>query len=328
MENVYKGSYIITCDLKKRFSQFKHLCIKTPDVNNFFDDFNENLARLIQKAHPDGEIIVLDVEEIANKILKIAVKEQQRIKGLIVSTSVDFATPRRGIVLELNRLINENGEIIGIGARPGHPSFQQQFKKIAKMTEEKPVIIVEDGIFSGTTLNTIITELKKQYVDVALVIVGFAFPEGLKKLQSVYNGEIIAINQFNNLIDWMPDHDFFPFAPNCGRVLGVKMNGSVLPFYNYNGVSYSVPYILPFAPIEEWASIPKDYSFSISYYCMNKAVDFYEKIDEMNGYNLTLKDVISINPRISASVSVNAKYFPVIHEKIGRFLYNINKECW
>jgi hypothetical protein len=322
-----KRDYIVTCDLAERFAQLKNMGMKTPDLDEFFGEFDETLVKLVKRAYPEDNVLVYNVHDLAHQILETAIEKQKETRGVIVSTCVDFAIPQRGAILEINRIVNEKGDIIGIGPRPGHLPLEEQFTNVVNIAGKRPIILVEDGIFSGKTLSCVVQGLKERGVEIECLIVGFSLKGGMEELEKIYDGEVISIKQINDFIDWMPDHDFFPFAPNCGRVLGIKMNGSTLPFYNQNGISYSIPYILPFAPMEEWTSIPKEFNFKISYFAMERACEFYSALDKMNG-GVKIKDVIGGNPRISAPVTVEPKVFPTIHEKIGRILHGIHAECW
>lgn len=322
-----KKLYILTCDLEKKFQHFHHLGIKTPNLPSFFKKFRGRLTEKIQTAIPDGKVVSLGIGEISNSVLNIATEKQTGTQGLIISTSPDFSAPKRGVALEINRLANQEGQIIGHGPRPGFQSLDDQFRNISNQCLGRPVIVVEDGSFSGSTVVEVINRLRHRKIKIAAVIVGFAFPEGLEKIKSVYDGEVIAINKLDNLIDWVPDHDFFPFAPNCGRVLGFKLNEkNILPYYDVKGVSHSFPYILPFAPMEKWTSIPHEACYAISHFCLQSAIDFYKEIERINSRDICLKDVFGTNPRVSSPICIEPTFLLDNNEKIVSYLTSVINE--
>lgn len=327
-----KRKYVLTCDLEHKFSQLEHVGLKVPG-GGFFDKFDEKIKEFIQSAYPDDEVVIFGVNQLAAEILSIATQKEAELDGFIVSTCADMAVPRRGATLEINRLFNSDGEFIGLGPRPGNLSLEMQLRRVASAAQRKPIILVEDGTFSGSTLSFITQWLKEYGANVQVIVVGFAFSKGMKKIREVFNGQIIAVNELDNLIDWMPDHDFFPFAPNGGRVLGVQVNGSHYPFYDHRGGSFSVPYVIPFVSskkMEAWTSIPdiNKLHFHFSSYCMEKAIEYYDALDKLNQKEVRVEHLMSVKPRVSTSIATNCLYLPAIQNEIAGYLHGINSECW
>jgi hypothetical protein len=287
-------------------------------------EFQSGLQELAQECYPQDKILLLDIDSMSAEVLSLVNSIADNRDILVLSTSVDFSVPRRGYVLEVNRLINEDGEIIGIGARPGHHGLDTQFDYISKAASGRPVILVEDGVFSGKTSEHIVRSLQQKAVNVTDVVTCFAFPHGIRRLnESFPKLRVHFVHGLDNLIDWVPDHDFFPAAPNCGRVLGVKIGSSYMPYYDRCGATYAVPYILPFSPITDWASIPNGFSKRFSEYCLRKAYEFFDKLDGINGRGIEYSDLQAINPRISVPISVSSKIFTDKHERIASHLYSI-----
>jgi len=322
-----KKQYILTSDLEKKFQHLHHLGIKTPNLEKYFKKFRRQLIEKIKDAIPDGDVFSIGIGEISSKVLNIATEKQLGTQGLIISTSPDFSAPKRGATLEINRLADITGQIIGHGPRPGFQTLDDQFRNISNQCMGRPVIVVEDGSFSGSTVVEIIKRLRERKIKIAAVIVGFSFPEGLEKIKSVFDGEIIAINKLENLIDWVPDHDFFPFAPNCGRVLGFKLTDkNILPYYDAKGMSHSFPYILPFAPMEKWTSIPQSACYPISHFCLQSAIGFYKEVEKINSRDILIKDVMGINPRISSPICVEPTFLLDNNTKIVSYLTSVINE--
>ncbi len=321
-----KGTYILVCDLGSKIKSFRQLGIKTPEQNDpFFIEFQDELAKMISEAHPYANLLVMNMEELAMQILakahdlrKVLVKD-----AVVVSSCLDIAAPRRGFVLEVNRLIDFEGNLLGIGSRPGCPTIDEQIMGIKTLISDRPVIVVEDGSFSGRTLSHVLKKFKEAKVKVSAVVLGFMFPNSLASLRRHFSEELIVISEINHVIDWMPDHDFFPFAPNCGRVIGVSVHGENYPFFNYDGASYSVPYILPFSPMGDWASIPKEYENKISLFCLQKALELFTLLEKMNnGKDIRIGDLIGVRPLVSVPISIRQRFFPGIDTRVRSFLHD------
>jgi len=321
-----KSTYILVNDLGSKIKSLRQLGIKTPEQNDpFFTEFQKELAKMIGEAHPDAEILAMDMEELSMQILsrahelrKILVKD-----AVVVSSCLEIAAPRRGFVLEVNRIVDFEGQLLGIGPRPGCPPVSEQIMGIKTLVSDRPVVVVEDGSFSGRTLSHVLKVFKETRVEVSAVVLGFMFPNSLASLRRNFSGELIVMREINHVIDWMPDHDFFPFAPNCGRVVGVSVHGENYPFFNYDGASYSIPYVLPFSPMKDWASIPKEHENKISLFCMQKALELFTLLEKMNnGKEIKIGDLIGVRPLVSVPISVRQKMFPRVDTRVRSFLHD------
>lgn len=325
-EKTEKSAYVLVFDLGSKIKALRQLGLKTPEHNDpFFLEIQTDLTKMISQALPDAEILAYEMEDLSYQILtrahelrKILVKD-----AVVVSSCLEIAAPRRGFVLEINRLVDFDGQILGIGPRPGCPTISEQIRGIKTLVADRPVIIVEDGSFSGRTLAYVLKLFKESGVQVAALVLGFMFPQALASLRRSYEGEMIVIRELNNVIDWMPDHDFFPFSPNCGRVVGVSVHGLNYPFFNYDGASYGVPYILPFSPMHDWASIPKDSCNEISLYCMHKTLELFDLLEKMNnGKEIKIGDLTGARPLVSVPISVRQKFFPSLDTRVRSFLHD------
>jgi hypothetical protein len=300
------------------------------DTDDFFHHFHQSIANFIQDIYPQDEVKLVTIGSMVQDVLSLAGKKQVGKDAFIVSTCVDFAVPKRGRTLEVNRLVDGSGKIIGIGTRPGHEALDTQCAKIARLANNKPVIIVEDGIFSGETIEHIVNCLRQNRVNVTNVVACFAFPEGMNRLNATLKGiELDYAHDVGDLIDWVPDHDFFPGAPNCGRVVGTKVLDLFMPFYDRHGSSFSFPYITPFSPMAEWASIPNAVSHSLASFCLRSAAKFFEKLDIANGgKQVTFAELQGVNPRISVPIAVNSSVFPDKFTGVSGYLNRILVESY
>lgn len=317
------GTYVLTCDLATRIRALRQIGIKTPEAEDpVFVRFHNELVRRIKAGLPNDHLRVIKMDDLADKILAVALMKKTSLKrATVVSSCVEIAAPRRGHTIEINRIIDKDGRIIGWGPRPGHPTLDEQLDAIT--TVPQPVVLVEDGSFSGRTLAHVLNKMKRRSIEVEAVVVGLGFPEALKTIREEFGGEIIVVEHLDRLIDWMPDHDFMPFTPNCGRIFGFPMNGDALPFYTYNGASYSVPYILPFCPVKEmgeWTSIPQKDCMSISLFCLQSAIELFFLLEQLNERQIKIGDLMGVQPAISIPIALGQQTFPRLDERVVDYL--------
>lgn len=321
-----RNTYILVNDLGSKIKSLRQLGIKTPAQNDpFFTEFQEELAKMIGEAHPNTNVLAIDSEDLAMQILAKAnkIRKASAKDAVIVSLCLEIPVSRRSIALEANRIIGFDGQQLGIGSRPGYPSLSEQISTTKIFANNRPVILVDDGSFSGKTLSYILKRFREEKVNVVAVVLGLMFPGALASIKRYYFEDLVVVNEIDHALEWMPDHDFFPFAPNCGKVIGTSANGENYPFFNYDGVSYCVPYILPFSPMHDWATIPKEYGNRISLFCLQKAIELFVLLERINNRKeLEIGDIAGINPLVSLPISVGQKLLPQINTSIRRFLHD------
>jgi hypothetical protein len=302
--------------------------LKTPeDDDEILTSFRVGLSNLISEAIPNIEVINLDMKDLSRKVWVEALRRKSDVRNdIVLSSCFEMSSPMRGNTLEINRIVDIDGNILGIGPRPGCLPIDEQIYGIAKLVDGRPVVLIEDGVFSGKTLAFVLQRLLEKRINVHAVVVGILFSSGLEVIRRVYKGEVVVIEENNDPIEWMPDHDFFPFMPDCGRVLGVKMCEGVTPYYSHEGASYTFPYISPFGDLENWASIPKNKCWNISNFCLEKAADFFSKMNQLNGRELKIRDLLGITPRVSVPISLGSTHFPSLDLVISDHLRTLGQE--
>lgn len=253
---------------------------------------------------------MVDMTDLAADIMT---KTRQEIDNgtIVVSTCLEIAAPTRGATLEINRVIGNDGEIIGLGPRPGHEDLVTQIESISRRANGRPIAIVEDGTFTGATLCTVLELFERVRARVEAIVLGFAFPKAIDALKARVNGSVhtIEVTSHSQLLDWMPDHDFMPLIPNCGRTFGSTVSGRIQPYYTSEGWSYAAPYIYPFGRPAEWASIPEAAALRFSVECLNLTRDFFSEISHLNG-GLTVGQLTKSWARVSIPYYVGEQYFP------------------
>lgn len=316
LERIEKGkrTYILTLDLETKIRSLRYIGFKTPEPSDcFFSELQDELAKRIQKAMPEVDLQVIEMGNLSERITAKAFERGSLLRNaVVVSSCLEISSPHRGYTLEINRIVDIGGRIVGLGSRPGHPSIDEQIAGMASIIARQPVVIVEDGSFSGKTMCHVIRKFKQRNMNIAAVVIGFAFPRALEAIREEFDGDVITIEEPERLLDWMPDHDFFPLTPNCGRTFGVVVNGGVFPFYTHDGASYSMPYVLPFSPMTEWTSIPKEHTNNISMFCLQQTKELFSILNRMNKTTIRIGDLVGTRTRISIPVCVDQKQFPPV----------------
>jgi len=294
------GTYLLTEDLAEKIEL---LSVRTPGFHDsFYQGIQDQLADAVQKAvGEDNEVLRVPMYKLASQANAYIDKTWDE-PVLVVSTCPELAYPARGVSIEVNRLVDLQGMAIGVGPRPGHPPLAQQVMAIARQAGTRPVVIAEDGIFSGTTLKSIVGALQTAGINIAGIVAGFRFKLEENKVLEEMGIPISVIHpEIDNLIDWVPDHDFLPFTPGCGKVLGSMVGNDAYPFYDHDQATFCVPYVAPFGPVTRWASLPEERVEAFSRECLDIARRIYESLEELNG-PLLITDVMSSRQRVGVPI--------------------------
>ena len=321
------GTYVVTYDVASRLQAFRPKTLAIPRPNDsLFERFHMSLFTEIQKALPGITIDTIEMSELRRKIWE---QVESRIIDLnqqvVLSTCPEIAdsNPKsEGLLLNINRLFNTDGQLIGHGPRPGFEPLVNQFDDLAQKITGRSVVLIEDGAFSGGTLRSVLHELNSRGITVTAIIVGFCCTRAKFVLGHVFKGELVIVHPIENLLDWIPDHDLIPFIPNCGRVLGEAVDHSFMPVRSSEGFSYAYPYILPFGKIEEWASLPIEGARDLSRLCLDTSIELFGRVCP----KMTIGELLRANPRASMPVEIGADQAQVaLDGEIVGFLERMRK---
>lgn len=322
------GTYVVTYDVASRLQAFRPKTLTVPRLNDpLFERFHMGLFQKVQQALPGITIDTIEMSELRRKIWE---QVDSRITNLdqqaVLSTCQEIAdsNPKsEGLILNINRLFNTDGQLIGHGPRPGFKPLAKQYDDLAKKIAGRSVVLIEDGAFSGGTLRYVLHELNSRGITVTAIVIGFCCTRAKFVLGHVYAGELVIVHPIENLLDWIPDHDLIPFIPNCGRVLGEPTGDhSFMPVRRSDGFSCAYPYILPFGKIEEWASLPVEGARELSRLCLDTSIEIYSRV----GQKMTIGELLGANPRVSMPIELGAHEAKVSPEtEIVAFLETMRK---
>ncbi|HEU0080453.1 MAG TPA: phosphoribosyltransferase [Candidatus Paceibacterota bacterium] len=321
-------TYIITHDLGERIQSLQSIGLRTPAASDdFFLGFNHGLKSLISEALPGVEVIDYDMKGLASEVWAESTRMLESITdSVFVSTCAEVASLRRGQTIEVNRIVDETGKIIGLGPRPGNPRLGEQIARIVAYADGRPIILTEDGAFSGYTVEYILKLLRARGARVAAVVLGLCFPGAKELFSKSFEGELVIVEKVDHPFEWMPDHDFVPFVPNCGRVYGGRFGKDVLPYYSHDGHAFSFPYVRPYGDPVDWASIPQEHAAELSRFCLQTSHMLYEILDKLNGRSIMMHDLLASKPRVCVPMSMGGNDLPQTDFCVSEYLSEVCQE--
>lgn len=303
-----RGTYVVTFDAESRLQAYRAGGLNVPhQYDPLFGNFHRILSEKLKSALPDVNIHTVGMGRVRLKIWKeVENRIQDMTHQVVLSTCQEIAdsTPRsEGLVLNINRLFNTEGEMIEYGPRHGFKPLDEQFKELAEKIAGRSVVLIEDGAFTGGTILYVLKELKDLGIKVTAVVIGFCCTQAHPLLKELLNGELAVVDSLENLVDWIPDHDLIPFIPNCGRVLGEQSSSGYAPVKTVSGASCAYPYILPFGKMEKWATMPSEGARDLSCFCLDTSIEIFSRVG--NG-KVTIGELIKACPRVSLPVVIGA----------------------
>ncbi|MCA9309190.1 hypothetical protein KC973_02340 [Candidatus Saccharibacteria bacterium] len=325
-----KKQFALTLDLGERLEEFRRVGIDTPGPHDeYITDIQAEIGRIVNRSLPeDYDVSPIHVGDLADDIIgKASQLPAVRHGATILSTCPEIAYPTRGMEIDINRLISFDGKNLGLGPRPGRELVKDQMRLVHAKTHRSGVVLVEDGVFSGATVRHVIDRLEQSRIPIRGVAVGLDCSETFAGEMEARGYDFFVTKQGTHYVDWVPDHDFIPFIPGSGRVLGVHLNDEegAIPLYDHReSTSYTVPYIEPFGPIDDWASIEKTKAQQASVALLGLAIDLFLTLERRNAdIDLRIGDLLRTKQtrlRTSLPARLNKPHFPPLDSKVSKYL--------
>ncbi len=325
-------TYVVTYGMAHRLQSFRSETFSVPPIDHrVFKNFQTGLVERVEEALPQTRVHAIHMDELERNIWKQAEGCLARQRNpVVLSTGAELAsasllnTKVENHTLHFNRLFNHNGEIIGYGPRHGYDSLSRQFEELGRKIGTRPIVLLEDGAFSGQTLRFILNRLKAQGLKVSNLIVGFCCARAQVLLKEAFNEETIIVDEIVDLVDWIPDHDLIPFTPNCGRVIGRQTDEGFTSVHTLDGLTHSFPYILPFGKMGEWSSLPQECLGELSKFCLDAAIEIFSEFGEYAGHKVTIGDLVKCYCRFSMPITIgNHEVILPLETEIVSFLKKV-----
>ena len=235
---------------------------------SFFSNLREKFSERMREMFSSFELV--SETELVTGLEKLLCA-----RGLPV-ISLDRAYSSSSLNLEVSRVVDESGKIVGLKNRPGTPSIRDQVELI-RQSGVQEVTLVDDVIFSGSLMKQIIECLEKEGIHIHLVCAGIGIDEGVKVIENV-GCEVKCVRNYTKIIDEVCERDFYPGIPFSGRLLAGEYN-------------FSAPYVHPFGDPIGWASIPVEYAADFSRFCLLQTISLFEKVESCSGREVLCRDL-------------------------------------
>jgi hypothetical protein len=237
----------------------------------FFNQLRKEMEKYLSRIFGVDNVDMVSADELARGIKKFLQK-----KGL-PAISMDRVYYRTNPEIQITRAVDEALNDLGVAPRFGAPPLREQYTAIARKYKGKEIALIDDVLFSGKSLMSIIRSLEAEGIKVSVVIVGIAIGKGIKKVKEETTIEILTVRYYAEVIDEICERDFYPGVPLSGRtVINMPMD-------------VGVPYLYPFAinqkgesKLEEWASIPKEKQKDFSIFGLEQAIRLWEEIESLS----------------------------------------------
>ncbi len=279
--------YVVTLDVERRLNQAGF-----PVTATQLQPLRERFLRQLQD-HVPGELIVYDESDYRRRMNALA--DKLRPHGQLVSMTDDYVDDADDY-LELNRAgYPVNGHITKMDipvARHGSPPASAQFDTAAARANGRPIILVDDGVWSGGTLNYVITQFQQRGCPVVLVGGGIIrsphVPTNIDQiLHSLFP---FPDDQGRELADWICERDFTVIVPNFGRQLATP-DLSALD-HRRIGMAYFGPTGFPY----DCASIEPPHQKPYSTICIEFNLDLLTLLEGLRGNGMMQLGELTTKP--------------------------------
>ena len=186
--------------------------------------------------------------------------------------------------------------------------------------ESAKILLIDDGVFSGGTIEFVADLLSKLKIQKSQIsVLGFIGNGASEQLQN-QGIAVETIQKVTNLYDWVDSRDFGIFG---GKTLAQSKSG---------GVSSSIPYLFPFSSAEG-ASIDKFGTlFTLSAAVIGCQIKLLTQWEKQSGQNITFKNLIEagfplpINRQKSINPTLNTRAVDFLFESLSQIEKEQNRK--
>lgn len=257
----------------------------------FFQHFFNELARNISAVFRDSGHPVNVIRIWASDLSKLIAETVSRFQsGKTKTVSLDRIYARADFYIDVSRAeepLSEGGwKFIGLAPRAGFPSLNEQLSSIiGQLTPANEVVLIDDGLWSGSTLSAITTALEDAGLKIRKIVVGI-----MVEAEDRYglHSRVVYGKQIPSVVDWVCERDFIPGISLSGRSVG-QLNGHPTP--TMLSPSVGALYLPGLGDAEKWASLPSEAGREFSAFCIDEARMIFAEIARLNQRQLALGDL-------------------------------------
>lgn len=207
------------------------------------------------------------------------------------------------IFLDCTRL-NGSSSLVSRNNSNDFSSVDIQVETISKKLKTmglNQIILVDDVVFSGSVLSSVIELFKNNGINVIGIRSAVATTNSFKKFNNELGlGLKCKYLLGENVIDQICERDFYFGIPQSGI--------SILE----DGVIYKAPYFKPFGNPVERASIPVQYEDDFSKGCLKRSLWLWNEIEKLSGRNFYISDL----PEVISNTNSDDKIVKVLKKGV------------
>jgi hypothetical protein len=281
LEEIKGNTYLVTEDLSKIIKTWCEEIKKPfPDPKGaFYDETMASLCNALQRyCFRESDVKVIDVPRasFADILERGRSYDADLRKEFWVSLDHVYADVgekgKDGFEISITRFVDKDDAELPRGPRPesnfdtitGQVFACAQTWREASESGPRPVVLVDDGTFTGETITTILEELANHDMYVDSIRLGVANPKAINYIARWLHKTGHQVRFLGCLklcppvFDWVAERDFFPGVPLSGRVVGHFEKGVVRPYRAHSsGKPFRKPYLSGWGRLEDWAKITK-----------------------------------------------------------------------
>lgn len=197
--------------------------------------------------------------------------------------------------LEINRTVDIHGRDLGRMPRPGALTLDQQIQGMRKENRgiNSNVVVIDDGIWTGRTMEMVFKLLKRRGFNVVGAILGVNIEKRREVNLELETGNFHYIQHYGKdsrpVKDWVCERDFILGVPYGGRTVMDK--GLEKRFPSRDGRSIGAFYAEGHDWLRNWASINNG-NGKFSSFCFDRSVAMFEEIEKLSsGRRVLVKDL-------------------------------------
>lgn len=207
------------------------------------------------------------------------------------------------IFLDCTRL-NGSSKLVSRNNSNDFSSVDEQVKKISeklKVMGLNQIILVDDVVFSGSVLSSVIELFKNNGISVIGIRSAVATTNSFKRFNNELGlGLKCKYLLGEEVIDQICERDFYFGIPQSGI--------SILE----DGIIYKAPYFRPFGNPVERASIPKEYEDYFSKGCLKRSIWLWNEIERLSDKSFYISDL----PEVIFNTSSDEKIVKVLKKGV------------
>ncbi len=240
------------------------------DIQYLFDSNNKKVA-----------VEVLLAKKIIHAVNK---KIKNDRKDFVISLEkAYFACDAHLEVSRTVKFYNSHWQELGEMARPGCLSFEEQIRIIARKAKNKKVVLLDDGCWTGHSIEKISGALSSANVNIEKIVFGIMIDRGPIKAAAPI--ESIFVFPEKDVLDWVCERDFVPGTPLGGKTVSDENDDD-----NFNVGAY---YLFGMGDFKNWASLDFD-DETIKMFTrrrLRQAAKLFEKIGDLSKRPVLLNDM-------------------------------------